>query len=116
MPFPSDRQEFWQSCEVAGRHGHRELRANPVEAAVNNMRHAAHGLGPAEGFLDLLPAPVKTETGPLDCGRSARLAMGLGKEGFKTRHLGVGQPKQSRLFTARYSDPESRHRKEINVF
>ena len=36
----------------------RITRADPVEAAVNGLGHAAHGLGPAERFLDLLPVPL----------------------------------------------------------
>ncbi len=52
-------QEFRQSGQIAGRHSHRELRADPVEAAVNRLSHAAHGLGPSEGFLNLLPAPLR---------------------------------------------------------
>jgi hypothetical protein len=51
-------RELRQPGRIAGRHGHRELRAEPVEAAVNGPGHAAHGPGPDERFLDLVSAPA----------------------------------------------------------
>ena len=56
MPRLSGRQKLRQPGQIAGRHGHRELRTDPVEPAVDGLGHAARGLGPAEWFLDLLPA------------------------------------------------------------
>ncbi len=54
----SCRQQLWQPREIAGRHGHRELRSDPLDAAVDGLGHTAHGLGPAEGLLDLLAAAL----------------------------------------------------------
>jgi len=54
----SGRQELRQPGQIAGCHGHRELRADPVEASVNSLGYAAHGFGPSEGFLDFPPAPL----------------------------------------------------------
>ena len=54
----SGDKEFRQPGQIAGRHCHRELGADPVEAAVNTLSNAAHGLGPAKRFLDLLPAAL----------------------------------------------------------
>ena len=51
----SDCEGRWQLGEVTVRHGHRELSADPVKAAVNGLRHAAHRLGPVEGFLHPFP-------------------------------------------------------------
>lgn len=70
MPRLSGRQKLWQPGEVAGRHGHRELRANPVEAAVNGLGHAADGLGPSEGLLDLLAVPLGQGVATVMCGAS----------------------------------------------
>ena len=51
-------QEFWQSGQITGGHGHRELGADHVEDAVSGVSHAADGLGPAQGLLDLLAVPL----------------------------------------------------------
>ena len=51
--FPRSRsQQSWQLGEVAGRHGEGEPGADAFNAALDGLDHAAHGLGPAEGFLD----------------------------------------------------------------
>ena len=43
-----------QAGEVAGGHREGEAGSYAVDAAVDGLRHASHGLGPAEGLLDLL--------------------------------------------------------------
>ena len=55
----SGGQQPWQPDEIARRHGHRELRADPFGAAMDGLCHAAHGLAPVERFLDLLPAALR---------------------------------------------------------
>ena len=53
--------EFWQPCKVIGRHGLRELRADPAAPAVNGLRRVADGLRSTEGFLDLLTVPLRQD-------------------------------------------------------
>lgn len=46
------RKQPGEPCEVVGGHRQDEARSNAFEATVDSLRHAADGLGPAEGLLD----------------------------------------------------------------
>ena len=55
----SGGEQFRQSREVERRHRQREAGPHALDAAIQGLRHAADRFGPAERFLDRLPAPLR---------------------------------------------------------
>ncbi len=47
-------QQPRQSGEVVGCHRHDEAGAHPLDATIDDLGHAANGLGPAESLFDPL--------------------------------------------------------------
>ncbi len=54
----SGSQQFRQPRQIACRHCQREAGAHTLDAAIHGLGHPTDGLGPAERFLDLLPASL----------------------------------------------------------
>ena len=54
-------QQSGQSGQVIGRHRQNEAGSHPFDATIDGLRHAADGLGPAEGFLESFNARFRHE-------------------------------------------------------
>ena len=84
----SGGEQFRQSREVERRHRQREAGLHALDAAIQGLRHAADRFGPAERFLDRLPAPLRLGVTGVPGGSAANGAMsGLLGDMRRDHHL-----------------------------